>query len=139
MTAESGYLAKKLLASCQTEILDVKGSDCGSKRGIRITLTKDNKSKFVSRYIIQNKKPVLLTEDNIDSFIGTEVELRSPMGCIGDKICNVCAGDFYYKVGSTSIGMSASKIATTLTNLNMKKFHNNVITYKRIDANNMLI
>lgn len=138
-TAESGYLAKKLLASCQTEVLDVKDSDCGSKRGIRITLTSSNKSKFLSRYVIHNKKPVLLTEKNIDSFVGTQVELRSPMGCIGDKICNVCAGDFYYKVGSTSIGMSASKIATTLTNLNMKKFHNNVIKYKRIDSKNMLI
>lgn len=138
-TAESGYLAKKLLSSCQTEILDVKGSDCGSKRGIHMVLTPSNKSKFLSRYVIHNKKTVLLTEENIDSFVGTQVELRSPMGCIGDKICNVCAGDFYYKVGSTSIGMSASKIATTLTNLNMKKFHNNVITYKRIDSKNMLI
>lgn len=138
-TAESGYLAKKLLASCQTEILDVKDSDCGSKRGIHIMLTSSNKSKFLSRYVIQNKKPVLLTDNNIDSFVGSEVELRSPMGCVGDKICNVCAGDFYYKVGSTSIGMSASKIATTLTNLNMKKFHNNVIKYTRIDSKHMLI
>ena len=137
--ADSGYLAKKLLSSCQTEVLDVKGSDCGSKRGIRITLTPSNKSKFLSRYVIHNKKPVLLTEENIDSFVGTEVELRSPMGCIGDRICNVCGGDFYYKVGSSSIGMSASKIATTLTNLNMKKFHNNVIKYKRIDSKKMLI
>ena len=138
-TADSGYLAKKLLASCQTEMLDVRGSDCGSVRGIKIELTEQNKSKFLYRYIIVNKKVVYLDESNIDKYVGKQLELRSPMGCIGDKICNVCAGDFYYKIENYAIGMAASKIATTLTNLNMKKFHNNVIKYKRIDSKKMLI
>lgn len=138
-TADSGYLAKKLLASCQTEMLDVKGSDCGSVRGIKINLTEQNKSKFIYRYIIVNKKIVYIDESNIDKYVGKQLELRSPMGCIGEKICNICAGDFYYKIGNYAIGMAASKAATTLTNLNMKKFHNNVIKYKRIDSKKMLI
>ena len=84
-------------------------------------------------------KPLLLTPDNISSYVGKEVELRSPMSCISDKICNVCAGDFYYMVEDMNIGLSASKIATTLTNLNMKKFHENVIKFSTIDVDDMFL
>lgn len=138
-TAVSGYMAKKLLASCQTEILDEKGSDCGAKHGINILITDFNKNSYKWRYIMVNGKPVLLNDANINNYVGKVVNLRSPMACIGKCICNKCAGDFYYMIGDRSIGLSASKIGNTLTNLNMKKFHDNVVKFSKIDINDMFL
>jgi hypothetical protein len=119
--------------------LDERGSDCGAKNYIRITLTDSLVKKLTWRYIMVGSKPVLLTPEVIKNYIGKEVKLRSPQVCIGKKLCNICAGDFYYMVDDMNIGLSASKIATTLTNLNMKKFHDNVIHFKKIDPEDMLM
>lgn len=138
-TAESGYAAKRLLSSCQTEILDEKGSDCGSKRTIPTLITDSLASKLTWRYIMENGKPKLLTPDNIQNYEGKVVQLRSPMVCIGKKICNICAGNFNYMINDRNIGLSASKIGNSITNLNMKKFHDNVIHFKGIDIDDMFM
>ena len=41
------------------------------------------------------------------------------MMCIGKRICNHCVGDMFYKLGIQNAGLSTSKVATALTNLNM--------------------
>lgn len=88
---------------------------------------------------MENGKPKLLTNENISSYIGKVVQLRSPMVCIGKKICNICAGDFNYMVDDKNIGLSASKIGNALTNLNMKKFHDNVVHFAQIDVDDMFM
>ena len=98
-TQVSGYMAKQLIACCQTEVLDDEGTDCGTLRGVPFTITEKNKNKVIHRYIMVNKKPLLLTEDNINTYVGKTVNLRSPMTCISNKICNCCAGEFDYKMG----------------------------------------
>ena len=142
-TQVSGYISKQLLASCQTEIADEdRNSDCGTKRGIRFLMTEKNYKKYLYRYIVVNGKLVLLKDDNIKNYVGKMVELRSPMTCLMTKkgcLCAHCVGDFPYMFGNLNIGLSASKVGTTLTNLGMKKFHNNVVKYNQIDPDNMLI
>lgn len=136
-TRESGYLAKKLLAACQTEYLGEPGSDCGTKRGIPISITDDNYKDYVERYIKVNGKNILVDLVMAEKLIGKTVEMRSPLSCIRMQktghICNICAGNFYYKLGQRSIGLTASRIGNDLTRLNMKKFHDNVIKLKEID------
>lgn len=135
-TQDSGYIAKKLLATCQTELLDEKGTDCGTKRGIDIDITEENKKDYLYRYIVKNGKPVELTDDNIDSYVGKTVEMRSPMTCLKTKkgrMCNICAGNFYYMIGLDTIGLSASRIGNDLTRFNMKKFHDNVVHFSYVD------
>lgn len=136
-TQNSGYMAKKLLASMQTEVLDVKDSDCGTLRTIDITLTEKNSKDFKYRFIKEGEKLVLLTPEEMKKRIGKTVKMRSPMMCTGDKICNHCAGDLYYMLGIENIGLSASRVATTLTNLNMKKFHENLIVSKQISTDDI--
>ena len=141
-TQESGYMSKKLLAECQTEFLGDKGSDCHTKRGIKLLLTENNYSKYIYRYIMDNGKPVLLTTDSVKKYIGKEVELRSPMTCVKTEkgeLCNVCAGDFYYMVDNKAIGLSASRIGNALSKLNMKKFHDNVIKFTDVDVDDLLM
>lgn len=138
-TRESGYLAKELMAATQTEVLDVKDSDCGSKRTIAYKITNKNKKEFTYRYIVENGKLVLMTPDNIDKYVDKVVHLRTPMYEIHDKLCNKCAGELYYMLGKTNIGLMCSRPAETLKRLGMKKFHDSTLHSTMIDVNDMFI
>lgn len=137
-TADSGYLAKELLAAMQTEVLQDDGTDCGTKRTIPIVITSENKSDFEYRYIVENGKLVYLDADTIKKYVGKRVNLRSPMYCT-NPTCSVCAGKFFYSQGKKNWGLVTSRIATTLTGLNMKKFHQNLVRTKQIDPDDLLI
>ena len=134
-TADSGYLAKQLLAGMQTEIIDEPGSDCGTDKTLDIFLSDDIATEYLNRNIKVQGKPVLLTPENISSYKGKQVKLYSPMFCTGDKLCAKCVGKYNNKF----IGLDASKVATTLTNLNMKKFHDNVVKLYNIDVKDLLL
>lgn len=136
-TANSGYIAKQLLAQLQTESLDVKGSDCGSKNTINFVLTDDAKVDY--RYIVENGKLVLLTRENKSKYVGKLIHMRSPMCCVGKKICNICAGEQYYIQEIENIGLLGVKLSGSLTNGNMKKFHSNLIKSTEINPKNMLM
>ena len=127
----------------QTEVLGEKDSDCGSLRCIEIELTNSNSKDFMYRYIKNGKSYTMITPDNISKYINKKVQMRSPMYCIGvgknKCLCNKCAGDFYYKLGKSSIGLVASKVSGTLTQLNLQRFHENVVKTKQIDPNDMII
>jgi len=141
-TQDSGYTSKKLMAECQTEYLSDPDSDCGCKRGIKLLLAASYANDYLYRYIMVNGKPVKLTHENINQYVGKVVELRSPMSCLKMKdggICNKCAGDFYYMIGSRAVGLSASRIGNVLSNLNMKKFHDNTIKTSDIDIEDFFI
>lgn len=129
-TKVSGYLAKEILAALQTEVLDEPGSDCGTKRTLKIKISPKNKKDFLYRYIQKGEDLVLLTPQNIDSYTGKEVKMRSPMMCCGgDKICNKCIGEVFYKLGIQNAGLTASRVATTLTRLNINFF---VFIYRNV-------
>lgn len=138
-TQVSGYLAKQLLSSMQSEMLDVHGSDCGTKKTIEITLTNRNAKDFEYRYIVEGSKLVCLTPEIMQNYIGKTVHMRTPMYCLGDKTCNMCAGEMNYKLGILNIGLGCSKVATTLLRLGMKKFHISNLKSTQIDVNDMLI
>lgn len=138
-TGTSGYFSKQILATLQSVVLDEKGTDCHSKVTIPITLTKSMKSDFIDRYIVENGKLVVLSEENFSKYVGKTVNLRSRMFCINDKVCNVCAGDSFYKLGITNIGLTGSRIASTLLNMSMKKFHDATTKMSEIELDDMII
>ena len=136
-------MSKELLSSEQTEVLADKDTDCGSKRFIHITMTKSNYRDFMYRYIKDGDELIMLNTNNIEKYIGKKVQMRSPMYCIGigkeKQLCNKCAGDFYYKLGKRNIGLFCSSISGTLSNLNLQKFHDNVVHTKQLDVDNLLL
>lgn len=138
-TQESGYLAKQLLASMQTETLDAHGTDCGSKKTIEIVLTDKNFKDYQYRYISENGKLICLTPEVKSKYIGKTVHLRTPMYCLGDKICNICGGEMNYRLDTLNVGLGCSKVANTLLRLGMKKFHTSNLASKQIDVNDLLI
>ena len=55
------------------------------------------------------------------------------------KLCNKCAGDFFYKVGKVNIGLACSRVAESTKTMNLQKFHENLVKTQQIDVNTMLI
>ncbi|WP_289293974.1 hypothetical protein [Romboutsia ilealis] len=138
-TQESGYLAKQLVAALQTVVLDKKGSDCGSKGYITVTITPELKNDFNYRYIIEGNKLVLIDDSNLDKYVGKTVKMRSPMYCVGKKLCRVCAGTIHEKLEIENIGLTSTKVASTLLNLSMKKFHDTSTKTNEINLNKMTV
>lgn len=138
-TAKGGYQSKSLSAALQAVELDKKGSNCGSKGYITVTLKPGNKKDFLYRYIIEGEKLVLLDSETIDKYIGKTVKMRSPMYCVSKKLCRTCAGLMYEKLGITSVGMTASRAASTLMNLSMKKFHDSSVKMEPVDIPNITV
>ena len=124
----------------QTEVLGPNGSDCGTEKGLTVTIPKVKFDDYMYRYIIEDGKLICLTPDTITKYIGKEVTLRSPMYCIAkDCICSKCAGEDFYKLGKTSIGLTATKVATTCSRLNMKKFHENLVKTQDISLEDIFL
>lgn len=138
-TQESGYLAKQLIAALQTVVLDEKDSDCGTKGYITVHITKQLRDDFNYRYIIEGNKLVLLDDTNIDKYVGRTVKMRSPMYCIGKKLCRKCAGVIHEKLDIENIGLTSTKVASTLLNLSMKKFHDTSAKMNEVDLNQITV
>lgn len=136
-TQVGGYFNKQVSAAFQGVVLDKPDSDCGTKLYLDMVITPDNKSQYLHRYIIEGNKLVLLDDNNISKYINKKVKLRSPVYCKGDKLCSRCAGVLYYKLGIENIGLTATRLAGTLLNLNLKKFHNSTANIKKIDLNSI--
>ena len=142
-TQVSGYISKELLAAFQGEVLGPKGSDCNSLRTITVHLTNANYKLMEYRYVKTNKGYVMLTNETKSQFMDKDIQVRSPMYCIGvgkqKCLCNICAGDYYYILEKPTIGLSAGKLGTTITQLNLQKFHQNLVKTQKINIDDMLI
>lgn len=123
-TAEAGYMGKIFMAIMQTEHLDPNPkSDCGTHMTIPITITKSNKGFFLFRNFDVNGKVVMSTLENIDSFVGKTHKMYSPQCCTHASICAKCAGQIYYKMGVTNVGLLTSDPTDALLNLKLKAKH----------------
>lgn len=138
-TQVAGYFNKQLTAAFQGAVLDTPGSDCGTKNVLEIVITPENKSQFMYRYIVEGNKLILLDDNNIDKYLNKKVKMRSAMYCNGDKLCSKCAGELYYKMGIENVGLTATRLAGTLLNLNMKKFHNSTVNVTRLNLNTITL
>lgn len=135
-TAIAGYVVKKLFSTYQGVILDERGTDCHTKGYRIVTIDKSNADKLKNRYIIEGNKLVQLTGDVMPKYMGKTVKMRSPLYCLGDKLCNMCAGEAFYIQGIKNIGLTASSIGSCFLNLLMKAFHDSttkLITIKPED------
>lgn len=123
-TENGGYREKLILRAYQHLTLDEPGSDCGTKRYIEVTLTKNNIDKWMYNYIISGSRLVELTSDNVDSYIGKTVKMRFSALCQSKTgICNKCMGNLYYRLGKKNVGVSLTQVGSTLKNIAMKAFH----------------
>jgi hypothetical protein len=135
-TQYAGAKTKELFAAMQSVSLDVPGSDCHTPFVKEITLTEQNTKEYMWRYIKEGPDVVLLTPEVIKTYIGKKVRMRSPLFCFGDKICNVCAGDLFNRLGMTNIGLATTKITSTFLNMSLKSMHDTTVNAVDFDPKN---
>jgi hypothetical protein len=133
-TQKGGYETKKINNSMQVIVLDEPKTDCGTTQYLDIVIPDKMKNMFLNRYILTSAgKLIELTEENIGSYVGKSVSMRSPMFCKTEKICNMCAGELFYKMNVRNAGLLTSTLSGSLMNLAMKKFHDTSIKFSKID------
>ena len=137
-TRTGGYETKKLSASLQCVVLDENKTDCHTKKFLKYIITKDNYKLFLYRYIQKGNQLILLTEDNKTQFFNKVCNIRSPLFCTNDKICNVCAGELYYKLGIKNVGLVSNTVGSALLNKSLKMFHDMTIKLSEINIDNYI-
>jgi hypothetical protein len=137
-TKDSGYMGKKLLALLQMTEVDEPGTDCGTKNPIPVTITNGNKNDMVYSYIVVGDQLQLLTRENISSYVGQTVMMRSPMSCTTTKICSKCAGELFYKLGIKHAGLFATQLSHSALNLGLKAKHIQTISLYHLDPNKLI-
>jgi hypothetical protein len=93
LTALGGVESKNNFRFFQNTV--IRQGDCGTTLGLRLTLTKASAPFFVSSYVIEkNGKLTELTEENLASYIGKPIVVRSLGYCKEPRqnVCAVCAG-----------------------------------------------
>lgn len=92
LTAIAGVLAKFLMQLLSP--ITVEDGDCGTTL-CRDTMITPQYKKFVGRYYLVDKKPVLITKEIHPTLIGKVIPLRSPSYCKHEiaSLCRVCAGE----------------------------------------------
>ncbi|MGL5711952.1 MAG: hypothetical protein ACRCX2_02960, partial [Paraclostridium sp.] len=139
-TAQAGYIYKKIANAFQT-VRAVRG-DCGTDKFLKVTIKRE--SDLYGRYVKDGNKLVHITSDNIDKYIGKEIEMRSPVFCkqSGEDYCETCIGTTPFSVMDTDevdIGLYTVRYATTLLNLYMKANHSLTVDFTKIDDINKFI
>ena len=134
---------KQFNAVFQTVTLGPKESDCGTKGALTVTITKDNLDKYIDQYIaLPNGKTELITEDLNVKYMNHPIKVRSPMYCLhldkDDAICNKCAGERFYKLGVSSMGLTASDLSAQMMNASLKLRHSLLVEMNKINADTLL-
>ncbi len=137
-TADAGYLGKKILALLQMMEIDETCEDCGTKNLIPITITENNKNNMLYTYIDQEGQLLMLTRDNVSSYVGKTVKMRSPMSCKNDKICLKCAGMLFTYLGVKHAGLFGVQISHADLNLALKAKHNSLINLYTLNPDDLI-
>ena len=130
-TQDSGTNGKKYNALFQRVRLQKRGSDCSTTETIAVDITKDNADDYTWRYIVEGSsngskgKLVMLTPENIDSYIGKTVRMRTGIYCKAKdpEYCSCCIGDRPYRIGVRNIGFTFMTISGSTLNASLKKKH----------------
>lgn len=139
--ASAGYMGKRLMSLLQMMQVDEHGTDCGSKNYIPILVSKRNKFDVLFTYIKGRSDDdlILLTEKNIDEYVGKVILARSPMACISpDKICNKCLGELFYQMGIENLGTWAATVNYRFLTYNLKLKHDATIKLTELDPDKII-
>lgn len=138
-TADGGYITKQFYAVFQGITMDEPGTDCGSKGYLTVFLTPANYGDYMWQYAQVGQKLVLLDPENQAMFMNRMVKLRSPIGCLSPKFCNICMGERFYKLGIRNAGLTAGRVPNSILNAGMKAFHETKVHFNKVDPEKLLI
>lgn len=137
-TRYGGY-NEKLFTRATQHITVIPNTDCGTKRTIKITLTKKNiRNWMYSYYVKPNGTIEEITSDNMNNLIGKTVNMRYSSLCERDKngcICECCAGTLFRRAGIANCGLTSMVMMSSVKNKAMKAFHSSILELVEIDPN----
>lgn len=108
--------------------------DCQTRVGIPTKITAFNKKRMVGYYILEQGQSLLLTAENVNTYVGKVVDMRSPLSCkagrepdTGEpgKGKNVCAHCMGVALAEQPNGLSAAAagLGGRFLTLFLKKMH----------------
>lgn len=131
-TQKGGAQTKYILRVFQD--VSITADDCGTTSTVKHTITTANAKNYVGRTIRVGTKFIELDENSVKSYIGKQVNLRSPMACKTlDGLCHVCSGKKFGQSGIDAIGTRAIGISSKFMMASMKAFHGKVISVMNVD------
>lgn len=136
-TAKGGEATKFFYRIFQnTQITE---QDCGSRYGLPQSITDANKKYYLTNTIIQNEKLVLLTEENIDKYVGKTVLMRSPMYCRteGANFCACCIG-LNLASSPAALAAGAAGVGSTFMLVSMSAMHGKTMSIGVFDLDEHL-
>lgn len=109
--------------------------DCGSKLGIEHEI----KDSHVGFTIIENNKQTTLTQENISSYLGRTLSMRSAMFCklLKTDYCKTCVGP-RLSLNPTAAFTAISRIGDTMLAISLAAAHSGAIEVQEMDASNFL-
>lgn len=139
--AVGGTIQRTIMAMAQEEVFAGKGTDCKTKRTIKIMLRPSQYKLYIGRFINMNGKDIHLTEDNIKKYIGKTLNFYSAMTCEKEApyYCEKCVGTHPSEFGITKIGLLAQGAGSALLNSNLKAFHDAGIKTKTVDPKSLFV
>lgn len=117
MTSKGGYAYRKAVYLVGTATADITNPDCGTKKGMKIKLTKELFSRMNGRYVFDDKGKTIPIDSKM---IGKVIELRSPVYCKSLKICRLCYGDLLKQINTSNVGLVAAARCLSLSEKIMK-------------------
>lgn len=141
-TQDGGTMTKYLSVAMQNIKLGPKGSECGTKGYVNYTISDSAHWKFILYdYMIEpNGSLTLLVPQLKSKLMGKTIKLRSPLYCKSpDYYCNHCAGERYYRLGITDIGMTATTATGFIMNKNMKAMHDVSVRTTPMNISDLII
>ena len=138
-TELGGYWEKLIEAAENTVVLAGKGTDCKSDKYIETVLTDDLVGSFMYSYVLKSDgKLEELNSETVDKYKNKKIRVRSTLFCKEyaktGHVCNMCAGNFFYRRGSENIGLACSQISTKLKLVSMKAFHDSTVNTTEMDV-----
>lgn len=133
-TEFGGYMENLFAMGYQDLVLDEAGTDCGTTRTKTVELTESNVKLHMYNFIVTNSGLVELNSQNMNKFIGKKVKMRFADLCKNEKICNCCAGNFFYKLGVKNVGLALMQVPSAFKNKAMKAFHDSTIGTTEMDT-----
>jgi hypothetical protein len=106
--------------------------DCGSELGNEVETS--NPDWLVGFSVVTKKGSELVTKENVDSYLGKRLVVRSPMFCKGPKTdyCKVCVGE-RLAANPTGLSTAISEYGSAFLSIYMAAAHGKALTLAKMD------
>lgn len=132
LTALGGELVKYIFRVTQN--IKIVEPNCGTRFGISDKILSGSEGMYVGRYVIQGSNLIEITQDNVKSFLGKDLILRSPAYCItkDGNFCEICMGKDLSRTPK-AIHTAAAQPGSVMMNASMKAMHGKALKTVRFD------